>query len=124
MLHARAMRLQLLDHIAADEIEEHRLVLGVIDDEHNLIVKEARIDGVADRAHARDGVIEFEMAVAVPGERCDAVALSDAEPGQRMSELFRPGMRLADGITVRWPVAAAADDFGRAVMAIGMLNER
>ena len=73
-----------------NEIEEDRAVFGVIDDEDDLIVEEARVDDVADRAHAGDGVIEFEMPVIVPGERRDAIALRDAEPRQRVGELFRP----------------------------------
>ena len=92
MLHARTKRLELLDRVAADEVEEHGLVLGVVDDEHDLIVEEARIDGVADRAHAGDGIIEFEMAMVVPGERRDAIALRDAEPRSAPARAFSPAL--------------------------------
>jgi hypothetical protein len=124
MLYARAMRAQLLDHVAADEVEEHGSVFGVIDDVDDLVVEQSRIDRVADRAHARDGVVEFEMAVTVPGEGRDAIAYGDPEPRQRVGEPPRARMRRADGVAMERPIARTADDLGGAVMTIGMLDQR
>ena len=54
-------------------------ILGVVDDVGDLVGEQARIDGVTDRADAGDAVVQLEMAVVVPGERRDALALADAE---------------------------------------------
>src|SRR5579885_2833224 len=91
----RAMRLQLLDERDEGEVEEDVAVLGMIDDVDDLLGEEARIDGMADRAHAGDAIIDLEMAKAVPGKRADAVRLLDAQPNERIGELPRAGMGVA-----------------------------
>ena len=63
-------------------IDENQAVFGVADDIGDVVVRQARIDGVADRAHAGNGVIKLEMAVAVHGQRGDAVAGFHAEIAQ------------------------------------------
>ncbi len=53
------------------------LSCGVIDDVGDVVGVQAGIDGVADRLHARRGVIHLQMPVAVPGQRADAVLGAD-----------------------------------------------
>ena len=84
----------MLDQIDEGGIEEHEAVFGVIDDVDDLLDEQARVDGVAHRAHAGDAVVQLEMAVAVPGQRRDAVARFDAERDQRVGEL-RPALQQA-----------------------------
>ena len=74
-----SMRRQLLHQRQEHRIDEQPGVLGVVDDEGDLLREQARIDGVADRADAGDAVVELEMAVVVPGERRDAIADADVE---------------------------------------------
>ena len=77
---------ELLDQRQEGQVEEQRGVLGVVGDVGDLLGEQARVDGVADRADAGDGVVELEMAVAVPGQRRHPVAGLDAEPDQRVGE--------------------------------------
>src|SRR5262249_10506239 len=65
--------------------------------------KEARIDGVADRADAGDGVVELEMAITVPGECRHPVAGFDAKPNQGVRQLPDPLAR--GGVTVTMEAA-------------------
>jgi hypothetical protein len=58
----------------------------VVDDVGDLLGEQPRIDGVADGADAGDGVVQLEVAVAVPRQRCDAVAGFHAEIPQGVGE--------------------------------------
>ena len=59
------------------QVEEHDPVFGVVHDPGDLLGEEPRIDGVIDPAGADDAVPGFEMAIAVPGQRRDAIAELD-----------------------------------------------
>ncbi len=59
------------------QISQHHAVLGMIDDPGDLIVKQARIDGVIDRSDPHDAVPGLEMPPRVPGQRGDTVADAD-----------------------------------------------
>ena len=89
----------LLDQRQEGRIEEQRRVLGVVGDVGDLLGEQPRVDGVADGADAGDGVVELEVAVAVPGQRRDPVAGLDAEPDQRVRQpadaLARLGVAVA-----------------------------
>ena len=69
---------QFLDKGHKGEIEEENAVRGMVDDEDDLILEEARIDGVVNGADAGDAVPAFKMPPGVPGKGCDAVAEADA----------------------------------------------
>jgi hypothetical protein len=51
----------------------------VVGDVGDLLRKQARIDGVADGGDAGDGVIDLEVAMAIPGQGADAVLGLDAQ---------------------------------------------
>ena len=61
------------------EVEEQHLVFGVVGDVDDLVGVQARVERVQHRARAGDRVVELHVAVAVPGERGDAVAGLDAQ---------------------------------------------
>src|SRR5690242_4372480 len=63
----REMRREPLDQWSEARIEKQQPVRGVIDYVDDLVVEQPRVDRMADRADARDRVIEFEMAKCVPG---------------------------------------------------------
>jgi hypothetical protein len=83
------------------EVDEHKRVLGVVEDPGDLIRMQARIDRMADGADAGNGVEDFQMAVGAAGECRHPIARTHAESLQRASELPDPlGSR---------PVTAAMD---------------
>src|SRR5690606_799431 len=90
----------------------------------DLLREQPRIDGVQDRAQSRDAVIQFEMTVAVPGERRHAVAEPDAEPRERLGELLGADLRLAVVGAVDRPLNGARHDLGVAVVEGGVVDER
>ncbi len=68
-LDALARRGEFLRERRERQVEKDVAVLRVVDDEHQLLRKEPRIDRVDHGAHAGDAVVELEVAEAVPGER-------------------------------------------------------
>ena len=123
MAHTLHLRQQLFHGGQQVEVDEEELILGVVHDVDDLLGKEPRIDRVADRTHAGDAVVEFEVAVAVPGQRADAVAGLDAEREQRLGHLLRALVGVAVGVAVDRPFDGAGDDLGIAVVEGGMLDE-
>ncbi len=107
---------KLLGHGDEGEIEEEQLILGVIDDVAQLVVEEARVDGVADRAHPRDAEIELEVPVGVPGQRRDAIAEADAVALQRLGEAFGARFEIGVAIAMNAALDGARDDLGVAVI--------
>ena len=97
-LDRRQMIGQSLEQRHEGQIRHHHPVLGVVDDPSDLLGKETRVDGVVDRADPGDAIPGFEMAVAVPGERGDAVAKPDAVALEAFGDLERA---LADLAIVR-----------------------
>ena len=59
------------------KVDQRHPVFGVVDDPGDLLGEEARVDGVIDRARPGYAVPAFEVPVAIPGERRDAVAVLD-----------------------------------------------
>ena len=107
-LDALQRRRELLHQRQEGEVEEQRRVAGVVGDVGDLLLEQARVDGVADGADAGDGVVELEVAVAVPGEGRHPVARLDAEADERVGE---PADALARG-AVAVAVQAAFDGLG------------
>ena len=79
------------------QVDEHDPVFGVVDDPGDLLGEQPRIDGVVDRAGADDAVPGFEMAIAIPGERRDAIAELDPVALEFFGDLERA---LPDGAVV------------------------
>ena len=123
-LDALARRGELLGERRERQVEEDVAVFRVVDDEHQLLGKKPRIDGVDHGAHSGDAVVELEVAEAVPGERADALALSHAQPRERLGEALRAPVRLAVRIPVDRTLDGARDDFRVAVAAVGMRDDR
>ena len=65
-------------------------VFGVVDDPGDLLRKQARIDGVVDRAEAGDAVPGLEVPITVPGQRRDAIAELDPVALEPLGDLQRP----------------------------------
>ena len=122
--HALAMRRDALDQLQEGQVEEYVLVLGVIDDVDDLLREQARIDGVTDGAAARGGVVDLEVAEAVPGERADAVGRSHPEGAQRVGKLARAPVRVPVGVAVDAAFDQARDDLGVPMIALGMTDQR
>ncbi len=122
--HAGAMRRELLDERQKRQVEEDQPVFRVVDDVRELVEEEPRVDRVDDRFHPRHGVVELEVAVPVPGERADALAGHDAEAAEGAREPARPGVGVAVRVAVNGSFDRARHDFGVAVAAVRVADER
>ena len=105
-------------------VEKHVLGLGVVQHPGDLIGREARIDGVDDRADAGNGIVKLQMPVRIPGDRGDTVArLHFQRPGQHVGKAFGPRMAVLPAIAVDLPrIGQAADDFAAPVIVGRMLE--
>ena len=72
-------------------------VLGVVDDVGQLLGREPDVQRVQHRPHAGDGEVGLQVALVVPAEGADPVALLDAEAGQGRRQLLGPGGHLGEG---------------------------
>ncbi len=103
--------------------EEHA-VFGMADDVDDVGGRKAGVDGVADRADAGDGVVELEVAVAVHGQRADAVAEFDAHLPQQAGKPAAAALDIRVGRAHDPAVVAAGDHLGVGVVPRGMGDQR
>ena len=68
-------------------VDDHRVVAGVGGDIADHLGLQARVEGVQNRAHGRDGQICLEMLGVVPHQRRDPLVAVDAERAERVREL-------------------------------------
>jgi hypothetical protein len=62
---------QLPERAEQRAVDEHHVVLGVVDDERQLLREQPDVQRVQDPAGARGGPVEREVVGGVPGERAD-----------------------------------------------------
>src|ERR1700722_6743840 len=108
--YVRTLRRDDVDERAEGHVEDHVFVVGVIDDERDLIGEKPRVDRVANGAHTGHAVVALQVTVAVPGQRADALALLDAEPDEGLRKLFRAFFAIAPGVPVHVAFDTARDD--------------
>ena len=68
------MRGNAFDQWRESGVKQHHFVFGVVDHVDQLLWVQARVAGVHDHAAARHGVIRFQVAVVVPGDRAHRAA--------------------------------------------------
>ena len=113
-----------LDQRQEGQVEEERLVLGVVGDVDDLVGMQSRVERVQDRARSRHRVVELHVAMAVPGQRRDAVAALDAETGKGVRHPARARRQLAVGRAMDVALDPARHHLLLAVMALGVDQER
>ena len=84
-------RLELGEDPGDRLVREDDAVLGVIDDVAELLAGEPEIDRVQDRPQGRDGEIELEVPMMIPGAGGDPVAGMDTQAPQCVHEADEPG---------------------------------
>jgi hypothetical protein len=109
----------------ADEhrVDEQDLVVGVVDDEDELVLEQARVDGVAHHPGPGDAVVQLEVAVVVPGQGADAVTHGQAAAFKGVGELPSPGEGLPVGVPVAGVVDGEGDDLLVAVQPVGVAGD-
>ena len=69
------------------EVDKYVLVLGMVDDVDDLVVRKTRVDGMANRTDTRDRIIELKMPIPVPRQGRNSIVLIYAQPGECVGEL-------------------------------------
>ena len=122
--HRRQLRGELLDQRQEAQVETQHLVLGVVDDPGDLLREQPRVDGVAHQARAGRGVIDLEMAVAVPGQRADTVTRLATQPGQGLRQLAGAQFGVDPGVAMHVALDALGDDLGVAMVTRRVRDQR
>jgi hypothetical protein len=105
------------------QVDEHDLGFGMIEDPADIGGVEAGIDGVADGADAGDGVVEFDMAEGVPGQRRDPVAAADAETDQGFGQAASACRHFPPGAAGDPGLDGAGDHLAVAVDRLGVSEQ-
>ncbi len=120
----RDLRQQLFEQRYEHQVRENVSVLGVIDDEDELLGEQPRVDRVADVPRSADAVIDLEVPMIIPGDGCHAIATFEAEPVERIGELPCPPHRLANRVAMTRIVHCDGHDFPVPVEFFGVLRDR
>src|SRR5438552_15026605 len=115
---------QAFDERSKGCVDKEQPVFGMIDYVEDLLIEQPRVDRVADRADARNCVIELEMAEGIPGECPDAVAGSDPELQQRPREPFGAPLGHAVSIAVYPALDGPRGDFRVAMIPSRVPDDR
>ncbi len=86
MTHSLESGRQLLQDRHDRVVDEDDAVLRVVDDIGQLLGEQPDVERVQDRSDAGNGHVQLEVALIVPSERADAIALFDAKPIEHTGE--------------------------------------
>ncbi len=79
VMHAFELRRQRGNQRREADIEEEKLVLGVVDDVRDLLLEQPRVHRVQHRTHAGHAKEQLQVTVAVSGHRAHASAFADSK---------------------------------------------
>ena len=91
-------------------IDEYHLVVGVVDDERELVGVETKIERVEHATHERDAEVRLEMLIVVPAERGNAVLGADAQALEPACQPARAVGEVGVRVPMERPVRPACDD--------------
>jgi hypothetical protein len=112
-----------LDQRQEGHVEEQHLVFGVVGDVGDLVRVQARVHGVQHRARAADREVQLHVAVAVPGQRGDAVAGLDASAASALATRRERAGHLLVGGAVDVAFDAPRHDLAVGVVPFGVDDE-
>ena len=104
-------------------VKKQYLVFGVIGDPGDLVRVQARIQGVQHAPAATHAEIQFQMAVAVPGQRGNPVAEGQVQCLQRIGDLARADCDLPVVAAVNIAFDPARNDLALRMVALGEINQ-
>jgi hypothetical protein len=108
---------QPLDKRNEARVYKEEAVRRMVDNVHDLVIEQPRVDGVTDGAYTRDAVIQLEMPEGIPGEGAYSVTGLDPEPQQRAGEPLGSALGLSVGVAMDRSFDGSRDNLG--VMMIG-----
>ena len=118
------LRLHLFPQRQQGFVDDHRSILGVVDDVGELVGMKAKVQRVQDAAHQRDAEIGLEVRPVIPAEGCDAIAWRDAEVEQRLRQTPRTDREVGAGVAADRLVSGAPDDFLPPEQRFGAAKDR
>ena len=117
-------RLEAVDQFGEVGFEEEDAAARMVDREGDLLVAEAGVGSVEDRADTGDGIEEFEMPVRVPGQRRNTVAAFDSQFRQRLRRLPRAPFAARPVIAPQRFADELRDNLPPAMRACGVGQDR
>ena len=110
-------RAERLEHVEHRLVDDDRAVLGIGDDEGELVEAEPRVERVEHRAHRRDREVQLQMLRLIPHQRRDPVAVFDPERPQARREPTGTLGRFAERRAVDRAVGPPRNDLPRRASA-------
>jgi len=95
----------------------------MVDDVGDLLGIETRVDGMANNAASRESVIQFKVAVIVPGQRTDAVTGFDPQTLQSIGQFSRARECIAERVALIRIIQSDRNDFAIRVVGIGKSHQ-
>jgi hypothetical protein len=120
----RQLVAQRLDERNELGVDEQHAVARVLDDVGDLVREQARVDGVYDGADAGYPVVEFEMAIGVPSDRSDAIALANSPVEQCVRERSAARADVGVRVPMNGSVCTPGDDFHVGMPLGGVIDDR
>ena len=124
LAHRGALRRNRLDQGHKVRIDKHHLILGVVDDVHDLFGEQARVDRMADAAAARCGVIGLEVPIVVPGQGGDPGAARQIPGRHGIGQAARAPEGIAIGVAMARVIAGYRDNLAIAVHLLCVAHDR
>lgn len=104
-------------------VDDQETVLGVVDDERNVVREQAQVEVVHHRAGRRNAEVALEVGVMVPHQGCDPVTGLDAGLDQRLGQTLGPTVEVGVGMAMQGLVGHPRYDLHLRVVQLGPLQE-
>jgi len=122
-LHMAQFGQQVPDQPGLRDVEAQNLGLGMVDDIADLFGIKPGVHRMQHGPHARNGEIQLQMPMRVPGQRCHPVTRLDAQPDQGLRDLACTNGKASPGLAHQRTFAGAADDLGRGVILLCVVEQ-
>jgi hypothetical protein len=105
-------------------VEAQHLVFGMVRDPGDLVRVQPRVDGVQHTPRAARAKVDFQVTVAVPGERRHPVGEQQVHAIERVGDLARALGDVTPGVAVDVALHSPGHYLGVAVVALGVVDQR
>ena len=105
-------------------VEKHHGVFRVVDDVNQLLREQSGVQGVHHRTHARHRIVNFNMAIAVPGQSGNVFTLLNTQAGQGIGQFLSAFGHFAVGGPMNIAFRAARHNFNMWVVPLCVFHHR
>ena len=105
------MRKDRLEQWDKGQVDKNKAIFSVVDDVHQLLGKQARINGVQHRTVSGDSVVQLEMTVVIPGQGSNALTVLNVEFFKQIGYFTSSGSSVFHCVAMNITFTATTHDF-------------